>query len=162
MDRFRLQPRRTAVICTAALALALGTGALAADAASAAPHKTPVTPKPGRYSGFVGPFSISFRVSSNSKQITSLASTFNPAADCGVPTNLETERFPKLAIRKGAFTGSDVFNPPSQILVFFWIHGSFSTKTRAGGTMHGHFSLPHNALPPCSVSTSFTASRVGK
>jgi hypothetical protein len=99
---------------------------------SAPTHKAAVTPRPGRYSGFVGPFSISFRVSSNSKQIMSLASTFNPAADCGVPTNLETEHFPKLAIRKGAFTGSDVFNPPSHILVFFSIRGSFSGRRQAG------------------------------
>jgi hypothetical protein len=78
-----------------------------------------------------------------------------------VPTNGQSERFPELAVRKGSFTGSTTLSPRSGIEQFFSIKGSFSSPTRAAGTMHGHFSIPHNALSPCSNTSAFTALRVG-
>jgi hypothetical protein len=132
------------------------------SAAHAEPARTAsATPKPGRYTGFVGPFSLSFKVSAGGRQITDLVTGYDPGAECSVPTNGQSERFPALSVRKGSFTGSTTLAPPSGIEQFFSIKGSFSSSTRAAGTMHGHFSIPHNALPPCSNTSTFTAQRVG-
>ena len=119
-----------------------------------------MTPRPGRYSGFAGPFNLSFKVSSDSKRITHLVTIYNPAANCGIPTNGQSEGFPALAVRKGRFTGSTVLSPPSGTEVSFSIQGSFSTPTRAAGTIHGHLTVV--SLPPCNGHMSFTAQRVGK
>lgn len=146
-------------VSLAALTLT-GTTAAAVAAREARTAKAPVTPKPGRYSGTAGPFTLSFKVTADSKKITHLVTMYNPAADCGIPTNGQSEGFPALAIRKGRFTGSTVLSPPSGTEVSFSIQGSFSTPTRAAGTIHGHLTV--TSLPPCNDHVSFIVQRIGK
>ena len=141
-----------------ACALAAAT-VLLAPALSASGHATAVTPRPGRYAGSAGPFTLSFKVAAGAREITHLVTMYNPAADCGIATNDEHEGFPTLAVRKGRFTGTTVLRPPSGIPVFFSIEGSFSTPTRAAGTVHGRLTVV--SLPTCSDHVSFTAQRVG-
>ncbi len=136
--------------------------ARSASAGSARGHTAgSATPKPGHYSGAAGLFNLSFTVSANGKQITHLVTDYNPAAECNVPTSIQSEAFPTLAVRKGAFTGSTTLGSAGSVQ-FFSIKGSFSTPTKAAGTIHGHFTIPHNALPPCSNTTAFAAQHVGK
>ena len=146
-------------IVLALVAVALVAGTVSAGAAPA--HIASVTPKPGRYSGSAGLFTLSFTVSAGGKQITHLVTDYNPAADCSVPTSIQSEVFPTLAVHRGSFTGSTTLGS-SGSAQFFSIRGSFSTPAKAAGTIHGHFSIPHNALPPCSNTTAFTVQRVGK
>jgi hypothetical protein len=146
-------------VALALVAAALVAGTVSAGAAPA--HSASVTPKPGRYSGSAGLFTLSFTVSAGGKQIAHLTTDYNPAADCSVPTSIQSEAFPTLAVRRGSFTGSTTLGS-SGSAQFFSIRGSFSTPTKAAGTIHGHFSIPHNALPPCSNTTAFTVQRVGK
>lgn len=154
--------RLAKILPVALLAILASAGAAAGPAAARDAHDgtAVVTPRPGRYTGFAGPFTISFKVSPDRKTITHLVTIYNPAADCGIPTNGESEGFPTLAVRKGRFTGSTVLSPPSGSRVFFSIQGSFSTPTRAAGTIHGHLTVV--SLRPCSDHVSFSVQRVKK
>ncbi len=112
-------------------------------------------PRPGTYSGFDAADTISFKVSANGKMITGLSSTFNPAADCGIPTNGQHERFPTLKIKKGHFKGSTSVNRGAE--EHFAIRGRFVTPTEATGKISGNLKI--RSLPPCSASTTFTVKR---
>ena len=117
------------------------------------------SPKPGSYSGFDAADTISFRVSANGKTITELSSTFNAAADCGVPTEGQHERFPTLQVKKGHFSGSTSVNR-SGTIEHFAIQGKFISPTKATGKISGHFTI--RSLPPCHASQGFTVKRKGK
>ncbi len=140
------------------LPTALGVSVVSARTASSA--KVAVKPEPGHYSGFVGPFTISFEVSSGGKTITHLVTSFNGATLCSVPTAAISVGFPTLAVRDGDFTGSTSLNPPSHIVEYFSISGKFTAPTRASGTVHEHFTV--TSLPPCHASDTFTVTRAGK
>jgi hypothetical protein len=85
---------RPAIARVAALAalVVLGGSAYSAVTNSQAAQ----TPRPGSYSGKVAVDTINFKVSANGRTITGLGTTFNPAADCGIPVNQVHERFPTL------------------------------------------------------------------
>jgi hypothetical protein len=117
-----------------------------------------VVPKDGRYTGFVGPDTIHFRVSSDGKKITDLVTTYNPAANCSIPTGDQTESFGTLSIHDGSFRGSTSRVIPSGgTPQNFSIDGHFVSDTRADGTIHGH--LVVTSLPPCNDHQPFKVSR---
>lgn len=126
---------------------------------ASAKDKDSPSPKPGSYSGFDAADTISFRVSADGKTITELSSTFNAAADCGVPTSGQHERFPTLQVKKGHFSGSTSVNR-SGTIEHFAIQGKFISPTRATGKISGHFTI--RSLPPCHASQGFTVKRKGK
>ena len=97
-------------IALGAFLLALAGGA-SADRASIA--GSPARPRAGRYAGSAGPYTISFKVSSDRKRITHLVTNYNPAGDCGIPTSETNIGFPALSVKKGRFTGSTVVREPS-------------------------------------------------
>jgi hypothetical protein len=134
---------------------AVATGS--SNAGSAAEH---VVPKDGRYTGFVGPDTIHFMVTSDGKKITHLVTTYNAAANCSIPTGDQTESFGTLDIHDGSFKGSssDV-TPGGGTPQNFSIEGHFVSDTRAEGTIHGH--LVVTSLPPCNDHEPFTVSRAG-
>jgi hypothetical protein len=163
----RLQTRQTATrMAIAVLFAALAWTSVAtfdggvASARTARLAKAAVKPEAGRYSGFVGPFTISFQVAAGGARITHLVTTFNGATFCSVPTAEHSVAFPALAVRDGRFTGSTSLNPPSHIIDYFSISGKFTTATRASGTVHEHFTV--TSLPPCSASDAFSVTRVRK
>src|SRR5271154_5187353 len=47
-----------------------------------------VKPKPGRFQGNSGAFSVGFKVSSSSKQITGLRTDFQATVSCGPPSSI--------------------------------------------------------------------------
>ena len=149
----RLRTLAVGLGCCALLA------ALATLASPLASGKGSSSPKPGSYSGIDAADTISFRVSADGQSITGLSSTFNPAADCGVPTSGQHERFPTLQVKKGAFSGSVSVNRASSV-EHFAIKGKFVTPTRATGTISGHFTI--RSLPPCHASSTFSVKRKGK
>jgi hypothetical protein len=120
--------------------------------------KGTAAPRPGTYSGFDAVDTISFKVSADGKTIVGLSSTFNPAADCGIPTSGLHERFPTLKIKNGHFKGSIAATGEAD--EHFAIHGRFVTPTEANGKISG--GLHVRSLPPCSASTAFTVKRKGK
>jgi hypothetical protein len=141
-------------LCALLLALAAG-----ASADSATVAGSPATPRAGRYSGNAGPYTLSFKVSSDRKRITHLVTNYNAAADCSIPTGETTISFPALAIKKGRFTGSTVVREPSGISESFSIQGSFSSPTRAGGTVHGNLAVP--TFRPCHDHVALAVHRIG-
>jgi hypothetical protein len=149
-------------LCLLTAVLAAGaigpTVAGAAGSSHASPAAKKVVPKDGRYTGFVGPDTIHFRVTSDGKKITDLVTTYNPAANCSIPTDDQTESFRTLAIHDGSFKGStaDVI-PSGGTPQHFSIAGHFVSDTRADGTIHGH--LVVTSLPPCNDHEPFRVSR---
>lgn len=115
-------------------------------------------PRPGTYSGFDAVDTISFKVSANGKSITGLSSSFDPAADCGIPSNGQHERFPTLEIKKGHFKGS--VSPGGGTDEHFAIQGKFVTATEATGKVSGDLKI--RSLPPCHASQAFTVKWKGK
>jgi hypothetical protein len=130
--------------------------AVGSSKAGAAARK--IVPKDGRYKGFVGPDTIHFRVTSHGKKITNLVTTYNPAANCSIPTADQTESFRTLDIHDGSFKGSaSRVTPSGGTPQHFSIEGHFVTDTRADGTIHGH--LVVTSLPPCNDHEPFKVSR---
>jgi hypothetical protein len=145
--------RVRAVAVAACCAMLVGS----AHSAIASGNKGSPTPKPGSYSGFDAVDTISLKVSANGKTITGLSSTFNPAADCGVPANAQHERFPTLTVKNGHFKGSTSIHAAT--VIHFAIQGRFVTPTEATGKISGNFKV--RSLPPCSASTTFKVKRKG-
>jgi hypothetical protein len=145
----------TAVVAAGAVG---ATAAGAAGSSQAGPAAKKVVPKDGRYTGFVGPDTIHFRVTSDGKKITDLVTTYNPAANCSIPTADQTESFGTLDIRDGSFKGStsDVI-PSGGTPQNFSIEGHFVSDTRADGMIHGH--LVVKSLPPCNDHEPFAVRR---
>jgi hypothetical protein len=114
-----------------------------------------VVPKDGRYKGFAGVDTIRFTVTSDGKKITGLVTTYNPAADCSIPTSAQTESFGTLEIHDGTFKGSTSTSGGADET--FSIDGHFASDTRAEGTIHGH--LVVKSLPPCNDHAPFTVTR---
>jgi hypothetical protein len=131
--------------------------AVGAAQASAAPGK----PDPGRYTGNIGAgFPVHFVVSSSGKTITGLTTDFEGTVNCGPPADDPPYfHFPTLTIDDGAFKGTTVEDAGSDIAPVYTIKGHFTTPGRAEGTIHVSFSFPHNALPPCNETDSFSAKR---
>lgn len=149
------------LIAVAAVAAAVfgPAAAGAASGARAGAATNAVVPKDGRYSGFAGPDTMHFRVTADGKKIIDLVTTYNPAADCSIPTSsVQTEEFGTLEIHDGSFTGSssDVI-PSSETPQHFSIDGHFVSDTRAEGTIHGHLDV--TSLPPCNDHVPFKVSR---
>jgi hypothetical protein len=141
------------------LAVALHVGDAHATAAKAA---SDATPEPGSYAGFVGPFNIDFKVSRDRKTITDLHTNYQATVGCGPPSDTPvTTRFPKLELDKGHFSGSVTRAPGSEIPMHYSIRGNFSTTEKAQGSVTVHFTFPHNALPPCNSTDSFSVARAG-
>lgn len=150
--RFARSGTVTALLICCALLVGAACSALASGKGSP-------TPRPGTYSGFDAVDTISFKVSADATKITALSSTFNPAADCGVPTNVQHERFPTLKIKNGHFKGTtsvETAGSPEH----FAITGRFVSPTKATGKISGHFTI--KSLPPCHASTTFAVKRKGK
>jgi hypothetical protein len=145
----------TAVVAAGAIGPTVA-GATGSSKAGLAAKK--VMPKDGRYTGFVGPDAIHFRVTSDGKKITDLVTTYNPAANCSIPTGDQTESFGTLGIHDGSFKGStsDVI-PSGGTPQHFSIDGHFVSDTRAEGTIHGHLVVA--SLPPCNDHEPFRVSR---
>jgi hypothetical protein len=145
----------TAVMAAAAIG---ATAAGATGSSSTAVGAKKVVPKDGRYAGFVGPDTIHFTVTSDGEKITHLVTTYNPAANCSIPTADQMESFGTLDINDGSFKGrtSDVI-PSGGTPQNFSIDGHFVSDTRAEGTIHGH--LVVTSLPPCNDHEPFTVSR---
>lgn len=148
---------RSKVVAAAGLLVMVSAFTGSAYSALASGNGSPA-PRPGTYSGFDAADTISFKVSADGKMITGLSSTFNPAADCGIPTSGQHERFPALKIRKGHFRGSVAGSGEAE--EHFAIQGRFVTPTEATGKVSG--SLKVRSLPPCHASQPFTVKRKGK
>jgi hypothetical protein len=150
---------RTNIALMRAVAVAAGCVMLAGSAYSTvAIGKGSPSPRPGTYSGFDAVDTISFKVSADGRTITGLSSTFDPAADCGIPTAGQHERFPTLKIKNGHFRGS--IAPTGEADEHFAIQGRFVTLAEAKGKISG--GLHVRSLPPCNASTTFTVKRKGK
>jgi hypothetical protein len=142
----------------------VGAGAIGPAAAGAVGHAqnrvaaTQVVPKDGRYQGFVGPDTIHFTVTSNGEKIAHLVTSYNPAANCSIPTGDQTESFGTLEIHDGSFKGatSNVI-PSGGTSQTFSIVGHFTSDASAEGTIHGH--LVVTSLPPCNDHQPFKVSR---
>jgi hypothetical protein len=134
--------------------LAMTVAALGGGVAMAKPE---AKPRPGSYSGNVGVFTLSFKVSPNSEKLTGLKTDFQGTINCGPPDDEPLFfDFPTLAIASGRFDGETVVNN-SGINPRYTIKGEFNTPTHAEGTINVFFSYPHNALPPCNETDPFSA-----
>ncbi len=151
----RFAPSR---VCVAVVLVAIFAAFTGSAYSALASGKGAPVPKPGTYSGFDAVDTISFKVSTDGKTITGLSSTFNPAADCGIPASGQHERFPTLKIMNGHFKGS--IAPTGEADEHFAIRGKFVTPTEAKGRISGNLHV--RSLPPCSASTTFTVKRKGK
>jgi hypothetical protein len=153
-------PARLLCLLTAVVAAgAIGAEAAGATGSSKTGVETKnVVPKDGRYAGFVGPDTIHFTVTADGRKVAHLVTTYNPAANCSIPTAGQTESFGTLEIHDGSFKGStsDVI-PSGGTPQNFSIDGHFVSDTRADGTIHGH--LVVKSLPPCNDHEPFTVSR---
>ena len=148
------RPRVWTAVGLLAMLVALSSSAYSALASG----KGSPAPRPGTYSGFDAADTISFKVSADGKTITGLSSTFNPAADCGIPTNGQHERFPPLKVKKGHFKGSASGSGEAE--EHFAIQGRFVAPTEATGKISGNLKI--RSLPPCHASQAFTVKRKGK
>ncbi len=138
-----------AVTLLAAMVAVLGGGMAVA--------KSIVKPRPGSYSGDVGVFTLSFKVSPNGEKLTGLRTDFQGTVNCGPPDDEPLFfDFPTLAIASGDFDGETVMNN-SGINPRYTIKGEFNTPTHAEGTINVFFTFPHNALPPCNETDKFSA-----
>jgi hypothetical protein len=141
------------------LAAALLAVIIAAVSGGVAVAKSPVKPSPGAYSGDVGVFTLSFKVSPNGEKLTGLRTDFQGTVNCGPPDDEPVFfDFPALAIASGRFDGETVINN-SGINPRYTIKGEFNTPTHAEGTINVFFTFPHNALPPCNETDKFSATR---
>lgn len=140
------------------------TAAMLGEAAYAlAAGKAGVMPKTGNYAGFAGASDIGFKVSANGKKITDMSTHFEATVNCGPPAeNPPLVHFPALAVVKGSFHGSTSVTYGGGISPQYSIRGTFSTPAHAGGTISVHFDFPHNALPPCNETASFSVTRATK
>jgi hypothetical protein len=112
--------------------------------------------------GFAGVFTVDFKVSANRKTITGLTTDYQATEGCGAPSNnVITTRFPTLAVRDGRFSGSVTRIPPSKLAMHYSVHGTFSTPTKASGTVGVRFSFPHNSEPACNSFNAYSAARLG-
>ena len=118
-----------------------------------------VGPRSGTFDGNAGAFSVGFTVSRDGKQITGLRTDFQATEDCGPASVTQVHVvFPSISVRDGDFSGST--QTAGEIPMHYSIRGSFHTPTAATGTIRVHFTFPHNALPPCNESDSFSVKRV--
>ena len=145
-------------VCTfcvfAAMLLAAMVAVLGGGVAMA---KSAVKPRPGSYSGDVGVFTLSFKVSPNGEKLTGMRTDFQGTVNCGPPDDESPFfDFPTLAIASGDFDGETVMNN-SGINPRYTIKGEFNTPTHAEGTINVFFTFPHNALPPCNETDKFSA-----
>jgi hypothetical protein len=141
-------------------ALLIATAALAETGYALAAGKAAVTPKPGNYAGFAGTFDLGFKVTAKGTKITDMSTHFEATANCGPPAeNPPLVHFPALAVVKGSFHGSTGVTDPSGTSPQYSIRGTFSSPTRAGGTISVHFDYLHNALPPCNETVPFSVTR---
>jgi hypothetical protein len=141
------------------LAAALLAVTIAAVGGGVATAKSPVKPRPGAYSGDVGAFTLSFKVSPNGEKLTGLRTDFQGTVNCGPPDDEPLFfDFPTLAIASGRFDGETVMNN-SGINPRYTLKGEFNTPTHAEGTINVFFTYPHNALPPCNETDKFSAMR---
>lgn len=142
------------------MAVVLGVGvadAATAGAVSASTAKTDhVVPKDGTYKGSAGVDTISFKVTADGTKIVDLVTTYNPAADCSIPTADQKESFPAMKIHDGEFKGSTDLG--GGIVQTFELSGSFTNDTHVKGTIHGHLTV--TSLPPCNDQQPFDAARV--
>jgi hypothetical protein len=146
-----------------AAALLIATAMLAETGYALAAGKAAVTPKPGNYAGFAGTFDLGLKVIAKGMRITDLSTRYEATVNCGPPAeNPPLVHFPALAVVKGSFHGSTTEIDPSGINPQYSIRGTFSTPTRAGGTISVHFDFPHNALPPCDETVQFSVARATK
>ena len=146
-----------------AAALLIAMAMLAETGYALAAGKSSVKPRPGNYAGFAGVFNLGFKVPAKGEKVTDLTTNYEGTVNCGPPGENATQvHFPTLAVLKGSFHGSTSITYPSGISPHYSISGSFSTPTRAGGTINVHFDFPHNALPPCDETEQFSAARATK
>jgi hypothetical protein len=120
-----------------------------------------LTAASGRYAGTVGTFSITFKVENG--RISHLVSNFEATTCSGLAPAEPSPyfSFPALAIKSGYFTGSTTIHDASGLSPQFTIRGSFTTPTRATGTLHEHISVPAGfGAPSCTESSKFSAKRV--
>ena len=151
MMKWRL--RLLAVVMTAAIGIA-GAGA---DVAGA---KAPPAPRPGRWTGEVGAFHLSFTVSKSRTRIAAVRTDYeatNPT--CGPPSSdvSTVVLFNSLTIRNGAFLGVTVKTPQSGIAMHFTMRGTFKNPTHMTGTMHETFRFPNDSQPPCDETVPLSA-----
>lgn len=132
--------------------------AIAAVGGGVAVAKSTLEPRPGSYSGDVGAFTLSFKISPNSEKLTALRTDFQGTINCGPPDdNPLFFDFPALTVASGRFDGERVMNSNSDISPRYTIKGAFKTPTHAEGTINVFFTYPHNALPPCNETDPFSA-----
>lgn len=141
------------------LAAMLLAAAIAVLCGGVAVAKSPVKPRPGAYSGDVGAFTLSFKVTPNGEKLAGLRTDFQGTVNCGPPDDEPLFfDFPTLAIASGRFDGETVMNN-SGINPRYTLKGEFNTPTHAEGTINVFFTYPHNALPPCNETDKFSAMR---
>lgn len=118
--------------------------------------KSSFKPRPGTYAGDVGAFTLSFKVSANGEKLTALRTDFQGTVNCGPPDDEPLFfDFPTMTIASAHFDGETAMNN-SGINPRYKIKGEFNTPTHAEGTINVFFTYPHNALPPCNETDSFS------
>ncbi|MGA9284377.1 MAG: hypothetical protein WBV85_02950 [Solirubrobacteraceae bacterium] len=146
-----------------AAALLVAAAMLGETAYALAAGKAAVVPKTGNYAGFAGASDIGFKVTAKGTKIVDLSTHFEATVNCGPPAeNPPLVHFPSLAVVKGSFHGSTSVTYGGGINPQYSIRGTFSSSTRAGGTISVHFDFPHNALPPCNETSQISLTRATK
>lgn len=108
-----------------------------------------------KYSGTVGPgFPISFRVSSNGKDVDNLAVAFNETCTPGASTVAPVFHFGTLPIKSGTFSGTLHTGAGSTVSQTLHITGTFFGRTAAGQVSDA---VRITSLPSCTETLSFTA-----
>lgn len=134
--------------------------AVAVVALTAAPAWA-LTPKNGHYAGFVDPFTISFTVANG--KISHFVTDFEATTCSGLAPDSTSMsfQFPSVRIRNGRFSDSTTLHFRSGLDPHFTLSGSFSTRTRAAGTLHEHIAVPANfGAPSCTLSQPFSLTLV--
>lgn len=99
-------------------------------------------------------------VSPGGKRITGLRTDFQATEDCGPPSTARIHIvFPTIVIHGDSFSGATTTT--GEIPMHYSIRGIFHAPNAAAGTIGVRFTFPHNALPPCNESDSFSVKRVG-
>ena len=108
-----------------------------------------------KYSGTVGPgFPISFRVSSNGKDVHNLAVAFNETCTPGAGSVAPVFHFGTLAIKSGTFSGTLNSGAGSTVSQTLHITGTFFGRTASGQVSD---TVRITSLPSCTETLSFTA-----
>jgi hypothetical protein len=123
-------------------------------------HARGVSPKPGYYIGYSGPYTLSFTVAAHGTRVTGLTTDFQANSENGgcMPASEEVHvTFATMAITAGAFHGST--HASSATPTTYMIRGTFAGATRVTGKISESYAI--TSLPACHDTSPFVAQYVG-